>query len=213
MTPPPRVPTLQDLPPDARARVQSELLPGERLAWAAQPVPRLYARGGWAISIFGVFFGGFALFWIAAAGGMAWFAHEAAGPAGGVVSCFPLFGIPFLLVGLGMLTAPVWMRKAAARTVYAITDRRAIICRGKALGGVEVSSFQPADLQTLTRVERADGGGDLVFRETVHTSYDSDGDRRTTRTRVGFIGVAGVREVEAVLRQTLLAGGAGTRPT
>ena len=37
------------LDPAARARIQSELQPGERLLWAGQPVPALFARGAWAI--------------------------------------------------------------------------------------------------------------------------------------------------------------------
>ena len=38
--------------------------------------------------------------------------------------CFPLFGLPFVLIGLGMLTAPHWAKRKALRTAYAVTDRR-----------------------------------------------------------------------------------------
>jgi hypothetical protein len=40
---------------------------------------------------------------------------------------FPLFGVPFVLIGLGMLAAPYWMRRKAQNTVYALTDKRALI--------------------------------------------------------------------------------------
>jgi hypothetical protein len=97
------------------------------------------------------------------------------------------------------------MRRTALRTVYALTDRRAIVWRARAVRReIEVRSFQSAELGEITRVERADGTGDLVFRELVSTTYDSDGDRRTTRTRLGFIGVDRVRELEDLLRKTLI---------
>ena len=206
---PPRSPVL---PPDVHRRVQDELQPGERLVWAEQPNPRAYARGAWAISVFGVVFTGFAVLWISVAGGMLWFGHRSPLDEGGFMSllaCLPLWGVPFLVIGLGMICAPIWMRRAAGRTVYALTDRRAIVWRAKALRGeIEVRSFQPAELGELTRVERTDGTGDLVFREIVSTGYDSDGDRRTTRTRLGFIGIERVRDVEDLLRKTLMRDGA-----
>jgi hypothetical protein len=196
------------LPPEAQSRIAGELQPGEKLIWAAQPIPALYARSGWGLAIFGIFFGGFALFWIAMAGGMMWFSND--GPPGGgsgigkAFSCFPLFGLPFLAIGVGMLTAPIWMRRNAARTVYGLTDRRAILCQGKTFGGVEVRSFGPPDLTHMTRVERANGTGDLIFREVISTSYDSEGDRRTNRTRIGFIAIERVRDVENLVRTQLM---------
>jgi hypothetical protein len=202
---PPRTPILS---PDVNARVQSELQPGERLVWAAQPNPRAYARGSWAISIFGVVFTAFAAFWILMAGGFAWFAggvisNHASGP-GAVFACFPLFGVPFLLIGVAMLLAPVWMRRAARRAAYAITDRRALVWQARPFGSeLTVRSFAPAELTQITRVERADGTGDLVFLEVFNHSTNSKGHRSTTRTRFGFLGVDGVRDVEDLLRKTL----------
>ena len=202
---PPRAPVL---PPDVQRRVQDELQPGERLVWAEQPDPRAFARGAWVISLFGIPFTGFAVFWICMAGGMLWFGNRSPVQEGGwmtLLGCLPLWGVPVLAIGLGMIGAPLWMRRAARRTVYALTDRRAIVWRARPVRReIEVRSFQPAELGELTRVERDDGTGDLVFRELVSTSYDSDGDRRTTRTRIGFIGIDRVREVEDLLRKTLI---------
>lgn len=196
------------LDPEARSRINGEMQPGERLLWSGQPDPGLYARGGWGLSVFGIFFTGFSLFWIAGAGGMMWFSDD--GPSrhfdgvGRIFSCFPLFGLPFLAVGIGMLTSPIWMRRAARRTVYAVTDRRAIVCQGGVWGSVTVRSFGPSDLTDMTRVERAGGGGDLVFREHFTESYNSKGHRMSSRTRIGFIGIDGVREVENLIRAQLV---------
>jgi hypothetical protein len=196
------------LPPDVNTRVQSELQPGERLVWAGQPNPRAYARGSWVISIFGVVFTAFAAFWILMAGGFAWFAGGAvsdhAGGSGAVFACFPLFGVPFLLIGIALLFAPVWTRRAARRAVYAITDRRAIAWQARPFGSeLTVRSFAPAELTQITRVERADGTGDLVFLEVYNHSVNSKGHRSTSRTRFGFLGIDAVRDVEDLLRQTL----------
>jgi hypothetical protein len=192
------------LPPDVNARVHSELQPGEHLVWAGQPNPRAYARGAWVISIFGVVFAAFAAFWILMAGGFALLAGSATAGAGAGFACFPLLGVPFLLIGVAMLLAPLWMRRAARRAVYAITDRRAIVWQARPFGSeLTVRSFAPAELTQITRVERADGTGDLVFLEVFNHSVNSKGHRSSTRTRLGFLGVDGVRDVEDVLRKTL----------
>lgn len=71
--------------------------------------------------LFGVPFTGFAIFWIATASGMFLGGAGEAGQ-GGFFAFFPLFGIPFLLVGLGMLTSPYWMYRRALKTCYALTN-------------------------------------------------------------------------------------------
>jgi hypothetical protein len=197
------------LPPEAHARINAELQTGERLLWEGQPIPGLYARSGLPIAIFGVLFGGFAVFWMLVAGGMMWFTGDR--PRGadapgffGIFNCFPLFGIPFLLIGLGMILAPVWMRRAAARTVYGVTDRRVIICKGRPFGGVEVRSFGPAELTELTRIERANGAGDLIFREVWNDSLHTSRHRTPARTQIGFIAVERVREIEELVRRELV---------
>ena len=214
MSMPPRFPARTPvLPPDVQRRVQDELQPGERLVWAEQPNPRVFARGAWALSVVGIPFTLFSITWLTVAAKGMWFGSRSPMHEGGfsaLLGCVPLWGLPFLLVGVGMLSAPIWMRRAARRSVYAVTDRRAIIWRAKAFGDeIEVRSFRPSELGELTRVERADGSGDLVFREIVNTRHDNDIDRRTIRTRIGFIGVDRVREVEDLLRKTLIREPAG----
>jgi hypothetical protein len=195
------------LPPDAHARIAGELEDGERLIWEAQPIPSLYTRSAWPIAFFGLFFGGFAAFWIAAAGGMLWFSGGPRPDNSGIsaiFNCFPLFGLPFLLIGIGMITSPIWMRRSAARVVYGVTNRRAIICRPRGFGGVEVRSLGPAELTNLTRIERADGAGDLVFQEVWADSCDSDNTRHRFRNRIGFIAISDVRNVEEIIRRELI---------
>ena len=189
------------LPPEVTRLVQGELRPGERLAWAGQPLPRLYRGMSIGLAVFGVVFTGFALFWVAGSAAMLWSDHSFNRPPG-VLKLFPLFGLPFVLVGLGMLSAPVWMAKQARRTAYAVTDQRAICFRGGLFGGgVTVQSFDPVRLTSLTRRERADGSGDLVFEE--FTQRRGTG---SVTVRRGFMAVDDVRGVEELIHKTLLTG-------
>ena len=196
-------------------RLSRELQPGERIVWSGQPLPRAFARGSLPVAVFGLFFGGFAMFWMLMAGGGAWFATSAPqsnGPPPVVSTAFSLFtlcGLPFLAVGLVMLTMPVWRRVIAGKIIYAITDRRAIAIGPEAWRGTVTRSFAGEKIANVARAERSDGSGDLVFEEVVSYSSSSDGTSRHV-TRRGFIGVDRVAEVERILRQTLLKPGGNT---
>jgi hypothetical protein len=198
------------LPADLAAQVEAELTRDETLVWLGQPLSSRYARMSIPLVIMGVFFTGFSVFWILMAGGGVWAAQGAAGgaPGGGILAglfgCFPLCGVPFLLIGLGMIASPWWMRRAARRTCYALTNRRAIIWEPSLLGMRQVRSYTASGLGSLSRLERADGSGDLVFEE--FRTRDSEGGTHTTRR--GFLAIANVREVEELLRKTLLEPGA-----
>jgi len=192
-----------ELSPELRARLERELEKGEREVWSAAPLPGSYARGAWAFAVFGVLFAGFAVFWMVMAGGMAWLGGQAAtanGVSAAPFSLFPLCGLPFLAVGVGIMTAPVWLRKRAAKVVYAVTDRRAIVITPVAFRGESVRSFTPAQLGSIERIERADGSGNLVFAREMYGSPDSDGGSRVRTRWVGFIGVADVKGAERAVR-------------
>ncbi len=108
---------------------------------------------------------------------------------------FPLFGVPFILIGLGMLSTPLWMRRSARRTVYVITDRRAIVIGGA--WALHIESFPPSRLTDIRRKQRRDGSGDLIFRTEV--SHGRNG--RTHESHVGFMAVSDVKGVEDLIRE------------
>lgn len=191
------------LPPDLDDRVRGELTAGERLLWVGQPNPRRAAKVGWFITLFGIPFAGFALFWMTTASNMLRGFGNAPGPFRWFSLLFPLFGIPFFLAGLGMLTAPYWLARKARRTCYALTDRRAIVFDAGWRGGLTVYSYGPDDLTKQYRREHADGGGDLVFEEITTVNRTSDGPSTTT-TKRGFLAIDDVRAVETLLRKALL---------
>lgn len=139
--------------------------------------------------LFGVPWTAFAIFWIAGASGfkMPDFSHGA--------GLFPLFGVPFVLIGFGMLSAPYWASKKAASSAYVITNERVMIFESGILGGVSIRSFLPHQLSEIRRIQLADGSGDLILDKRITT--DSEGSRSTTD--IGFFGIPDVKNVESMV--------------
>ncbi|MCC6909721.1 MAG: PH domain-containing protein [Phycisphaerales bacterium] len=176
------------IPMHLQHAVSAELSDGEQVLWQAQPIPGLYIRRSWPAVLFAIPWTAFAVFWMFGAAGfkMPTFSSGA--------DLFPLFGIPFVLIGCGMFCSPLVLRRKARRTVYVLTDRRAIIITG--LLSLDVQSFPPDQLGQIRRRQRRDGSGDLIFRTEI--DYDSDGDR--TRRYIGFLAIPDVKSVEHSVR-------------
>lgn len=182
------------IPMEFREVVAREVPAGEKVLWFAAAGLRAFMLGSIALVLFAIPWTGFAIFWVV----MAWTGTRQSELPGSIGTFFPLFGIPFILVGLGMLTSPFWLARKAKRTCYILTERRAIVVEGGILGGSTVTSFQPERLTAMRRTERKDGSGDLVF-EQFTTSCGSG----TTTIRRGFMGIDNVREVEGLVNQVV----------
>lgn len=182
---------LWSLPDHLRGQVEMELRPNEQLLWVGQPIPSLYARKAIPIVLFSIPFGGFAIFWMFAAMnfGMPSFDGDV------VEMLFPLFGLPFVLVGVGMFLSPLWMSIAARRTVYVLTNERAMFIGG--FWNTKVVSMGPDRLTEVERSQRSDGSGDLIFDYNI-TYYKN---RRSSTTPVGFMSIPDVRNVEHLVQQ------------
>jgi hypothetical protein len=198
---------IESLPEHLDILVRSELRDREELVWASQPNPRRFMWFSTPIVLFGIPWTAFAIFWMAGAASPMLFGHGEGGANDGPQAgpnifaiCFPLFGVPFVLIGFGMLSSPFWMYRRARRTYYALTDQRAIIWSVGLFGGTEVRSFQAADLGKMVRRDYADGSGDLIFEEAV----SRNGDGGSHRPERGFLAIENVREVEALIQRTLL---------
>src|SRR5579859_2524658 len=105
-------------PGDAQQRAQSELQSGESIYWTGTANPGRAALSALPASLFGIPFAGFAAFWISqalrATSGLSKGSHNAFASG---FSVFPLFGLPFLLVGLGIVLAPLWAYLKGRSTV------------------------------------------------------------------------------------------------
>lgn len=178
-------------PNDAQLRVQSELQSGESLSWSGTADPRRAALAALPVMAIGLPFAGFALFWMS----MAFHTTHAMNSAAHNhvtrgFSALPFFGVPFLLVGMATVLAPLWAFLKAKSTIYAVTNHRVMILTGS--NGQKVKSLMPADILSVEHRERPDGSGDitLMTNQLVRT-----GNNMSSQMRVALCGVPNVKQV------------------
>lgn len=187
-----RDPLMPPAPDPLLAALKREMLPGERLLWSGKPEPGAASFAAFGIWLFAVPWTAFALFWTA----MAWNSVGGADANGGIVSyAFPLFGLPFILTGLAMLSAPLWARRAAEKTIFGITDQRVVSLTQ--LWRLRINSVSADQIGPMKRVERKDGSGSLKIE--THSTRGSKGVRRTQNFH--FTAVPNVRHVERLIRE------------
>lgn len=177
-----------------REFIQSDLSPRERLIWADIPIsPMRHAQNSFSKVLFGVPFFGFAVFWT-------YGASESLRDGTNVVTdwgslLFPLFGVPFLLIGAGMLLSPFWAALEARWMIYAVTDQRLIIKQTFPMR--RLRSWEISQVKSLTRLGPAEGPGDLMFAEVVR----SDSENGDTTEQIGFLGIDNPKKLEDEIRK------------
>jgi hypothetical protein len=185
------------LPPALEQTLRRELIAGEHLLWRGQPRPHKLTRG-FGIWLFALPWTAFALMWETFAF-LPWVTAtktpEFIQWSFGIV--FPLFGLPFIVVGLWMLWAPIRALRRAGKTAYALTERR--LLRVVEANGIKVDSVLLHQIGPIDRREDAQGFGDL--RIQTHSTVDSEGDRTTERFEV--LGVPGVARLERLILENL----------
>jgi len=177
-------------PGDAQLRAQSELQSGESLYWTGTADPRRTAVAALPAALFGIPFAGFALFWITqayhATSAMSNSSHNAFASGFRV---FPLFGLPFLFVGLGIILMPLRAFLKGSNTVYAVTNQRVMIITGTS--NRSVKSITPADIVSVEHRERPDGSGDIAILTNAITRTNN----MTSQVKVALCGVPNVKQV------------------
>jgi hypothetical protein len=192
---------MNSLPAELQALINQELVEGEQIIWVGQPVPKKFARRAILLVILALppTFLGFA--WI-----VFYIALLLANPepdGSNVPSiCMSSMGLAPFLSGLAGISLPYWLYRQAKRSCYAITNSRAIIWNAKLFGGYSVRSFQPKQLKKCYRVEYSDGSGDLLLEEASLMVAERQG--IFSSYPHSFLGIAKVREVELLLKKTLL---------
>ncbi|MFP4476380.1 MAG: hypothetical protein ACLFOY_12540 [Desulfatibacillaceae bacterium] len=167
-------------------KVERERREGEQILWFARAIPRFFVPATGFAYLFGIPWTAFSIFWILGAAGVL-----DVEPEGGL-GWAALFGVPFIIVGLGILGTPFYAYWKQMRVFHVITDQRAILFSDSG----EIRSFHPRDLRHVQRRERKDGTGDIVM--ALGRWRDSDGDEQTEE--IGFMGVREPRTVERMLR-------------
>jgi len=139
-----------------------ELLPGEKIEWTGQPNRTvIFHKEDWGLIPFSLLWGGFAIFWLLAASGIAdiFTSH----PDRGFQWFGIIWGTPFVLIGQyiiwGRFLHARWKKQ---RTYYALTNRRALILERGIKGRSATSAFFEK-LSMIDKSVRDDGIGSISF--------------------------------------------------
>ncbi len=157
--------------------ITQRLAAGEKLVWWDRPAAVGVARREFNLAtLYGVFFVGFAIFWMT-------MAYRAPGP-------FFLFGIPFVLMGLWIVATPLRAYAAASSTVFALTDKRALIVKGG------TATSYPLEQVAFVELEfGADGRGNVLFlNEPASPGFWRSNSGQMMR-KGGFIAIADAERV------------------
>ena len=181
---------------DLRAELSPYLHPDETLLWVGQPYTTRKFRPNPFVVIFMLFWFGCAVFWTVTASAEGGF--------------FGLFGIPFLLIGGYMLyTLFIGQKKQLSETVYAVTDRRAIILTTDRRG-TGCTEFVFARLSNVTMDEVNGSTGTIRFLpDTPYygTSFESPRMRRNRAAdyelRSAFLAIDDVQTVYRLISEQM----------
>jgi hypothetical protein len=204
------------VPLELKERILADLGTNERLAWLAQPVGAIVFRRSLGYLIIGGLIGLLSLSWIVVMS----FAKPAVNPKvaaaqkGKAPPPAPASSLNItiptvvFLVGIGVALVPVYRWKMAQRTCYALTNRRAIVHKGGLFGPTR-ENYAPSEVAAMRRSDSwiYSGGGDLIFRtvQVLTTSYSRGRSWQSVRTyHYGFLAIDKVREVEKLVRETLI---------
>ena len=164
----------------AVARIELELGPGERILWAGQP------KAGWRLASADFFLIPFSLVWLAFSVFWTVMALRITRGAGvpALDLLFPLFGVPFILVGLYLTVGRFWFdARRRSRTYYAITSHRVLALLPAKSGALR--SLDLRNLDDFTVREGRDGIGTIAFSPSNIRTFEQ---------------IPNFREVESILR-------------
>lgn len=182
------------LPPRFQEILNRELSDDENVLWASVPDVRGFIRSSWQSMQVGAVFLAFVTFWMWNTVGECLERSHAGKPTGNSIVMI-LLGSFLALKALQALLAPLLESRKCSRTIYAITDRRALIIH--ALRTRIVHTFQGERLADYKRREDSSGSGDIVFAREAQQRAKG----RNFYYDIGFIGLKDVRGAERKLRE------------
>lgn len=189
-----------NLPTEIQDKITKELKRGEVIVWAEQPNLQKFIKkvsaGSFLAWLFFIPWTAFSVFWIAGAAGFKIpdFSHSS------FALFFPLFGLPFLLIGIAGLTVPVWLpfyiKNKASSIVYVITNLRAFTLEGTKT--IKYKSYYPDQLKNMEREENPDGSGDIVF---IKNDNNNQNNWNKNLKGEGFLAIENVKKVASLLEK------------
>ncbi len=194
-----------DLPEELAGRLAAELGPGERVAWSGRShlrVRRFEHKLFLGLGLIGL---GIVIFCQITFGND--FGGVAVAMLFGVVICWSA-GLIVTLSGLGGIFVARRNARHNRQSLYAITDRRAIVWRPAPFtDGVEVRSYSIGQIVSTSRIDHLDGTGDIRFHlADGHEPGVMVPDAFSGPVLIGggFFGICDPRRVEEILRKTLV---------
>jgi len=203
---------------EADSQLRSMLDPGERLLWSGAPKQGVRLRASDLFLIpFSLFFLGFALVWEFFALGIFNNSGQQSAPPPGFdlfAIIFPLFGVPFILVGLYMLVGRFFVdAHKRSRIAYAVTEKRLIFKTGSRSRTIGLDAAED-----MTVTEKPDGSGTIVFGsaqldERLQSIQRGmrHGNRQSSATGPTYLSsfemIEGVHEVRRIIEMAREAGG------
>ncbi|NWF68232.1 MAG: hypothetical protein HXY40_04035 [Chloroflexi bacterium] len=177
-------------------QVEAELLEGEELLWVGQPGAGAVWQSASRLAARALVVGFFAAIAIAF-----WSIWSSSAVVTGANIVWPILMMIVIVLVLAGVMVVRGMRESRD-TVYAITDRRAIIFNNKGA----VRSFGAQDIEFIERQMRGVDRGDIIFKRESRPRVDYYGDgaygSHLYETPVGFLGIDNPREVEALMLRT-----------
>jgi hypothetical protein len=182
--------------------ILAELTPNERIVWTGLQSSRVLwqgrLQGTCLLGTMAMLTGIFALFLSGKAGGL----------LGNLLPTFALASGMALIVGSIVLNFGFFRQNR--RVVYALTNRRALVYRPAFFSEGHVDTYGPQILQHMKRRDYwlTKNAGDLIFhteRTITVTHFQHGGSTmKKDEQRFGFIGIDNVRDVEKLVRETLV---------
>jgi hypothetical protein len=212
------------VPAALKEKVRVDLQPNERLVWIGQPIGSVVFLRSVMYLIVAGFFALVALAWLI--GGLrqtvpppppAKVATKAQGgnkaPQAQPTATAPAPSIgplPWILLAVagGFMAVPVYRWRMAPHSCYALTNRRALVYKHGLLGATR-ESYSPLEVSAMRRSDSwlSATGGDLIFRTVYVTTFSRNRTGVSSSTRridYGFLAIPHVKEVEHLVRETLI---------
>ena len=181
-----------------------QLLPGERLQWAARPRPWAVARR--KLPALAVALVMLAVGWVAG-----YLGDSGVSMPGHPLAALPVgsIGVLLMLLGVAFACVPLVAALLARGRVYAVTTRRLLVIDRAVTH--RVAAFAPEDVQAIMVTnERPDGSADIVFRQEIR-HIPLRGARYGVVNKIGFFGIADAEHVRDLIRE--MRAGATAAPT
>jgi len=168
-----------------RATFAEYLQTGEEILWTGQPIPGKYAKLALGPGVLMLPFA--VLFLVVFFFQMSSIAGPNARPE--------IALIPIGFVIIAVVISLFQLRRRAANTSYAATNRRLLVAHRGAFGKVRLKDYGRGTVEFLHVVEKRDGSGHIVFARGMEGNNN-----KNSGTLRGFLAVPEVRRVEGVIK-------------